>query len=145
MHDLRAIRDNPAEFDQGLARRGLPPRAEEILALDHAWRAAETRVQEVQARRNQVAKDIAITLKGVQATTEQGSFLREEKVAALRDQSNAEKEIETEGTAEAARLRAEIDAILAAIPNLPAPDVPDGADQTPNHLPPTIPIPPPFT
>ena len=60
MHDLRLIRDNPADFDRGLTRRGLPPCAKEILALDKSWRAAETRAQEAQARRNRVA------LKGIQ-------------------------------------------------------------------------------
>ena len=63
MHDIRWIRDHPAEFDRGLARRGLLPCAEEVLALDHAWRAAETSAQEAQARRNRIARDIGAAKK----------------------------------------------------------------------------------
>jgi len=58
MHDLRWIREHPEEFDRGLTRRGLPPCAEQILALDRSWRAAETRTQEAQARRNRAAREI---------------------------------------------------------------------------------------
>src|SRR5260370_39648446 len=58
MHDLRWIRDNPTEFDRGLTRRGLPPCAGEILAPDRSWRAAETRAQEAQSRRNRVAREV---------------------------------------------------------------------------------------
>ena len=38
MHDIKAIRDNPDAFDRGLARRGLPPMAAELLKLDAAKR-----------------------------------------------------------------------------------------------------------
>src|ERR1700694_3161405 len=64
MHDLRWIRDNPTEFDRGLTRRGLPPRAEEILTLDRSWRAAETAAQEAQARRNRIARVIGAAKDG---------------------------------------------------------------------------------
>src|SRR6267378_4897581 len=63
MHDLRWVRDHPEELDRGLIRRGLPLRAEEILALDRDWRAAETRAQEAQAERNRVAREIGATKK----------------------------------------------------------------------------------
>jgi seryl-tRNA synthetase len=56
MFDVKWIRENPAEFDRGLARRGLAPRAAGILRHDEAWRAAETAAQEIQARRNKIAK-----------------------------------------------------------------------------------------
>ena len=58
MHDIRWIREHPAEFDRGLVRRGLPPSGDEILALDEAWRAAETRAQEAQSRRNRISREI---------------------------------------------------------------------------------------
>src|SRR5580692_2145725 len=121
MHDLRWIRDNPTEFDRGLTRRGLPPRAEEILALDRDWRAAETRAQEAQARRNRISREIG-------AAKQRG-----EEAAPLLRQSLKDREIETEAAAEAARLRTEIEEILAALPNLPAEDVPNGADETANR------------
>ncbi len=122
MHDIRWIRDHQAEFDRGLARRGLPPRGEEVLALDGAWRAAETRAQEVLARRNRMSRDIGAAKR------------RGEDIEPLLRQVETDKGAEAEAAAEAARLRAEIDEILAGLPNLPAADVPDGADETANLL-----------
>src|SRR5579862_6124240 len=68
MHDIRWIRENPEEFDRGLARRGLAACSKEILALDQGWRAAETRAQEAHARRNQTARDMGI-LRSISSTT----------------------------------------------------------------------------
>ncbi|HLO78035.1 MAG TPA: serine--tRNA ligase, partial [Magnetospirillum sp.] len=48
MHDLKWIRENPAAFDAGLARKGLEPRSAEVVALDAERRAVQTRVQEMQ-------------------------------------------------------------------------------------------------
>jgi seryl-tRNA synthetase len=122
MHDLRWVREHPDEFDRGMARRGLPPRAEAILSLDRSWRAAETRAQEAQARRNRLAREIG-------AAKKQG-----EPVEPLLRQSNEDKEAEAASIAEAARLRAEIDEILAGLPNLPAEEVPVGPDETANRV-----------
>ena len=122
MHDLRWIRDHPLEFDRGLARRGLPPRAEGILELDRSWRAAETRAQEAQARRNRIAREIGAAKK------------RGEAVEPLLRQSTENREAEASADAEAARLRAQIDEILAGLPNLPAEEVPDGPDESANRV-----------
>jgi seryl-tRNA synthetase len=122
MYDLRWIRDNPEEFDRGLRRRGFEPRAEEILALDRFWRAAETRAEEARARRNRLAKEIGAA-KGRGAAVEP-----------LLQQSAADKDIEAAAVQEAARRRAEIDDILAGLPNLPALDVPDGPDENANRV-----------
>ena len=40
MHDIKFIRDQPEAFDRGLARRGLSARAQELIALDDARKAA---------------------------------------------------------------------------------------------------------
>jgi seryl-tRNA synthetase len=122
MHDLRWIREHPAEFDRGLERRGLPPRSDEILALDRSWRAAETRVQESQAQRNRIAREIGAARK------------RGEPIESLLQQSTEDKETEAQAGAEAARLRAQIDEILAGLPNLPVDDVPNGPDETTNRV-----------
>jgi seryl-tRNA synthetase len=122
MFDLRWIRDHPEEFDRGLIRRGLPSYAEQILALDRSWRAAETRVQEAQARRNRLARDIGAAKK------------RGEAVELLLRQSGEDREAEAVATAESTNLRAEIDEILAGLPNSPAEDVPDGPDESANRV-----------
>jgi seryl-tRNA synthetase len=122
MHDLRWIREHPSEFDRGLARRGVPPCADEILALDRSWRAAETRAQEAQARRNRIAREIGATKK------------RGEAVEPLLRQSNEDREIEASAAGEASGLRVRIDEMLASLPNLPAEEVPDGPDETANRI-----------
>jgi seryl-tRNA synthetase len=122
MHDLRWIRDHPAEFDLGLTRRGLRPHAEEILSLDRSWRAVETRVQEARANRNRLSREIGVfKAQGIDA----------ESLIKLVPVRAAEEEL---AVREAARLRAEIDGILAELPNLPAEEVPDGPDETTNRV-----------
>ncbi len=122
MHEIRWVRVHAAEFDRGLARRGLPPHAGEVLALDRDWRAAETRAQEAQARRNRIARDIGAAKK------------RGEDVAPLLSRVAEDKDAEAASAAEAARLRSQIDDLLARLPNLPAEDVPDGADESANRV-----------
>ena len=120
MHDLKSIRDNPEAFDSGLARRGLAPRSAEILDLDTRRRAAQTAFQEMQARRNDASKQIgALKKSGGDA-----SALMDE-VASLKERMPAAEE-------EDRALGAEIDSILASIPNLPAADVPEGPDESAN-------------
>jgi seryl-tRNA synthetase len=122
MHDRRWIREHPEEFDRGLIRRGLPAQAADILALDRAWRAAETRVQEAEARRNRIAREIGAAKK------------RGDDVEPLLRQSAADKEAETTAAAEADELDERIGGVLAGLPNLPADDVPDGPDETANRV-----------
>src|SRR5438128_6861581 len=121
MHDLRWIRENPDAFDRGLVRRGLPVRSAEILTLDREWRALETEAQESQAARNRLSRDIG-TAKG-----------RGEQVDELLRQVEGRKEAEAATAARAAELRKQIDELVATLPNLPAPEVPDGPDESANR------------
>jgi len=120
MHDLKTIRDDPQRFDAGLRRRGMAVQSAEILALDLARRAAQTRLQELQAKRNEVSKQVgAAKAKGQDAADQMA------EVARLR---SAMEEVEAEEKALAEKL----DRLLAAIPNLPGDDVPEGADSDDN-------------
>ncbi|MDT0507153.1 serine--tRNA ligase [Novosphingobium sp. MMS21-SN21R] len=122
MHDIRLIREDAAAFDAALARRGVEPVAQSILALDAQRREIATRMQEVQARRNEASKAIGAAMgKGDKDTAE---ALKAE-VAALKTELPALEEDER-------RLTAEQSAALAAWPNLPAADVPAGADEADN-------------
>ncbi len=58
MFDLKAIRDNPQEFDTNWGRRGLPPQTPDILKLDGERRGVQTKLQELQAERNQKSQEI---------------------------------------------------------------------------------------
>ncbi|WP_142850651.1 serine--tRNA ligase [Telmatospirillum sp. J64-1] len=120
MHDLKSIRDNPEAFDAGLKRRGLDPQSPQILDLDSRRRAAQTAFQEMQARRNEASKAIGMAKRN----GEDASALMAE-VADLKERIPAVE-------AEEKSLGEELDALLMALPNLPAEDVPDGADEGDN-------------
>ena len=60
MHDIRFIREHPADFDAALARRGLPSMSGEILEMDQQRRALQGRIQELQSRRNVASKEIGL-------------------------------------------------------------------------------------
>lgn len=122
MHDIRSIRENPAAFDAALARRGLAPLSAEILAIDEKSRAIKTQLQQGQARRNEASKLIGQAMAAKDAT--KADALKAE-VATLKDQMPA-LEAEDRDTGDA------LTALLAAIPNLPADDVPQGADEADN-------------
>ncbi|MBA4160768.1 MAG: serine--tRNA ligase [Novosphingobium sp.] len=122
MHDIKFIRENPAAFDAGLARRGLEPLSAPILALDSERRSVATRMQEAQSRRNDASKLIGAAMG--RGDKDEAERLKTE-VAELKDTLPA---LETEERELTQRLT---DA-LAIIPNLPAPDVPEGADEHAN-------------
>ena len=122
MHDIRAIRENPEAFDEGLRRRGISPRAEELIGLDEKRRAAILALQSAQERRNAVSKQIGVAM------------ARKDSVAA--DDFRAEvaglKATMPELEAAEREAGAALDVELAAIPNLPLADTPDGKDENDN-------------
>ena len=122
MHDIRLIRDDPQAFDAGLARRGLEPLSAEILAADASLRALQTEIQGSLARRNEASKLIGQAM--AQGDKEKAEALKAE-VAELKTALPAKEEAEREQLAA-------LQDKLAALPNLPADDVPDGADEEAN-------------
>ena len=120
MHDIRAIRENPASFDKNWARRGLEPQTPAILKLDEERRALQTEIQQGLARRNEASKEIGqIKSKGGDATAlmAEVSSLKE-TIPALEDREKTLAESLTQH--------------LSAIPNLLDADIPDGPDETAN-------------
>ena len=122
MHDLKYIRENPEEFDAALVRRGTPPVSASIIALDEDRRAVLTEMQNAQARRNEASKAIRAAMgKGDTALAD---TLKTE-VAQLKETLPLLEERERAAAAE-------LDALLAGLPNLPLADTPDGADESDN-------------
>jgi seryl-tRNA synthetase len=122
MHDMRAIRENPEAFDEGLRRRGLGPRAESLIALDDRRRAAIAALQRAQERRNAASKQIGAAMARRDAVAAEDFRAEVAEVKAKMPQLEAEER-------EAA---AALEFDLAAIPNLPADDTPDGKDESAN-------------
>ncbi|WP_380880132.1 serine--tRNA ligase [Sphingomonas sp. DBB INV C78] len=122
MHDIRAIRDNPAAFDAGLALRGLEPHSAPITALDEKRRALATELQSLQTRRNEASKAIG------QAKAQKD----EAKAAELMAEVAAIKERMPQLETEEQEAGAALDAQLASLPNIPVADVPVGADENDN-------------
>ncbi|MBN8841327.1 MAG: serine--tRNA ligase [Sphingomonadales bacterium] len=124
MHDIRLIRENPSDFDAAMAKRGKGAESAIILDLDRRRREAITELQVGQARRNEASKAIGAAKAAKDEAT--ASALMAE-VATLKQRL---PELE----AEEARLGTELDDLLAALPNIPLPDVPAGADENENQL-----------
>ena len=122
MHDIAFIRANPAAFDAALARRGLEPQADRIVALDAKKREAATRVQQAQSRRNEASKAIGQAMG--QGDKEKAEALKAE-VAEIKASMPEWEEAENAAGEE-------LKDLLAILPNLPAEDVPEGADEADN-------------
>jgi seryl-tRNA synthetase len=120
VHDIRVIRNDPAAFDAAMARRGLSPVSSEILALDTERRAAQTALQEKQARRNALAKEIGQGKRQGADT----SALEAEATALRTDMDGLEKSVPD--------MDAGIKRILEALPNILDASVPNGPDETAN-------------
>jgi seryl-tRNA synthetase len=125
MHDIRAIRDDAAAYVSGWSSRGVAD-AEAVVAsildLDAKLRAAQTSFQAAQARRNEASKLIGAAKAQKDEAKAQGLMA---EVAALKG------EIE-QHAADETKFAAELKDVLAALPNLAAADVPDGADEAGN-------------
>src|SRR3954452_9384879 len=120
MHDIRAVRADGAAFDAAMARRGLPPVSADLLALDAERRAAQTALQEKQARRNALAKEI-----GQGKRTGADTSALEAEATALRDAMDSlEKQV--------SELDGAIKGALQVLPNILDASVPDGRDETAN-------------
>ncbi len=134
MFDIKWIRENPEAFDLGLSKRGLPPHANAILALDEQRRAAIATLQEAQTRRNATSKDIG---KAKASGDDIAASRLIGEVAELKSAIQRGEESER-------RLTAELNDQLASLPNLPLEDVPVGDDERANWLARTIGQPPEF-
>ena len=122
MHDIRTIRDDPAAFDAGLARRGLPAQAAALVAADERRRATVAEAQAAQTSRNDLSKQIG---QAKAAKDEARAEALMAQVATLKARlPELEEEERAAGTA--------LDTALAAIPNIPAVDVPEGPDESAN-------------
>ncbi|MEZ5675847.1 seryl-tRNA synthetase [Thalassovita litoralis] len=122
MHDIRAIRENPAAFDAALARRGAAPLSSDILALDESRRAKILAAETAQADQNKAAKLVgAAKAKGDEAEFERLRALVAEKKSEIAAMQTEAKELDQK-----------LNDLLMTLPNTPLDDVPQGADENDN-------------
>nr|WP_294915720.1 serine--tRNA ligase [uncultured Neokomagataea sp.] len=120
MHDLKALRADPNAFDTALKRRGLAPVGQKIVEEDEARRTALAALQDAQAARKTIAKEIGQGKRSGADTSEleaRAVALREE-IVTLEEKANV--------------LQAGIDDVLKALPNQLDSSVPDGKDESDN-------------
>src|SRR5215469_8906876 len=119
MHDIKWIRENPEAFDAALRRRGVGPLSPSLLAIDEKRRGAILAAEQAQARRNAASKEIGDAKKAKD----------EARAAELMDEVGKLKTTLPQLEADAKAKDEELQEALAAIPNLPLDDVPDGVDE----------------
>ncbi len=122
MHDIKAIRDNPEAFEAAWSAKGRSGAAAEAVRLDGQLRAAQTALQESQARRNESSKLIG-----------QAKARKDEAEAArLMAEVESLKGVMAAASQEEAQAGAGLKDLLASLPNIPAHDVPPGEDEASN-------------
>jgi seryl-tRNA synthetase len=122
MHDIKAIRDNPDVFEAAWAAKGRSGAAAEAVALDAQLRAAQTALQDAQAKRNDASKRIGMAKAQKDEVLAQTLMAEVETLKALMATSS---ELE-------AKLGGDLRDLLAGLPNIPAADVPEGEDEAGN-------------
>src|SRR5712672_1802698 len=114
MLDLKLIRSDPERVKAALARRGAAEQVDELLALDARRRELLPRIENAQAERKTISKQIG---EAKQRGEDAEGPMR--AVAAL-------KETIESGKAELEQVEADLQRLAGDLPNLPDPDAPDG-------------------
>ncbi|HEX8754487.1 MAG TPA: serine--tRNA ligase [Solirubrobacterales bacterium] len=114
MLDLKLIRSDPERVKTALARRGAAEQVDRLLALDARRRELLPRVENAQAERKTLSKQIG---EAKQAGEDAAELMA--KVQGLKNQAEAAKE-------ELETVEAELGELSLTLPNLPDPDAPEG-------------------
>jgi seryl-tRNA synthetase len=122
MHDIRAIRDNPKNFDAALKRRGIDKISNKIIEIDQERRAKITSAEAALAERNAASKLVGeAKASGNDKEFERLRTLVSEKKVEIASLEDSAKEID-----------AKLTNLLLTIPNTPYDDVPVGLDENDN-------------
>lgn len=116
MLDITLIRQAPDAFDQNIARRGIPPQAERLLALDEQIRALVTQITTLQTQRNQASQQFR-EAENAETVKAQVAGIKTEIEKLERQRQEAANELNH---------------LLITLPNMLMPDVPDGKSDADN-------------
>ncbi|RYJ04248.1 MAG: serine--tRNA ligase [Acetobacteraceae bacterium] len=120
MHDIRRIREAPEAFDAAMARRGVEGIASRVLEIDGTRRSTIRALEEKQARRNALAREIGQAKRSGGDST----VLEAEGIRLRDDMAALEQETKTQDAA--------LDLTLAQLPNVLDAEVPEGRDESAN-------------
>lgn len=136
MIDLKSLRENPARFKEGAARKGMEVQIDRLLRLDEEKRAAQARAENLRAERGKLEKEVGQQLGKLQGELKKAEGearrLLEQAVESLRARPAALKVEIQEHEATIARLEPEIRSILLTVPQPPDSDVPVGSSAADN-------------
>ena len=124
MHDLRFIRENPAAFDAGLAARGLEPMSNIVLTFDQRRRDLQHLADNLRAEKKKLSAFFGQLAAQGQGNTDEALAFKDQSVMTSRRLSEVEAELSGLSS---------VDEILLALPNIPDPSVPFGADESGNQ------------
>ena len=122
MFDLKWIRENPDALDGSLQRRGADAASAAILQFDSDRRGVQTRLQEMQNRRNAASKEIGKAMG--EGRSDQAEALKQE-VGDLKEAVQEAEQAERD-------LAEKLQALLEGLPNVLDGDVPDGTSEDDN-------------
>lgn len=119
MLDIKWIRENPEKFDEAMQKRGADFISSAILSLDEEKRKKQFLIQELQAKRNKLAQDVAMAKKSGQDSS---VLLEESKTI----------NVELDKVSKHFLMDQVLDEMLLTIPNLPHESVPLGSSEEEN-------------
>jgi seryl-tRNA synthetase len=119
MHDIKAIRENPEAFEAAWSAKGRSGDAAQAVKLDAQLRAAQTALQEAQAKRNESSRLIGMAK----------AKKDEAEAARLMAEVETLKGVMATASEEEALVGGKLKDLLASLPNIPASEVPAGEDE----------------
>jgi len=132
MLSIQLLREQPEEVRRALARRHTEVPLDEALAVDADWRRVLAEVESLRAERNAISKEIGeLSRQAKTADTKEAKHAEHRRSDLVARSSFLGERLEG-SEARRRELEAKLRELMLEIPNIPADEVPDGADESGN-------------
>jgi seryl-tRNA synthetase len=129
---IQLLRENPDLVRRSLQRRNTEAPLDEALRLDEQWRAVLAEVEGLRSERNAISKEIGELSKQMKtAETKEAKHAEHRRSDLMARSSFIGERLEALET-QLRDAEGDLRSLLYEIPNIPADDVPDGADESGN-------------
>ena len=132
MLSVQFVREHPEEVRRALARRNTEAPLDEVLAVDGERRRVLTEVESLRAERNAISEEVAKLSREAKTAETKEAKHAEHRRSDLVARSSFLRDRVTVLEEELRELEGKLRSSLLEIPNIPADDVPDGADESGN-------------